>query len=72
MKLAFAAALVVVFVFANVVAGGVFLVLGPLVPRDNDMVTLGGFALVGLVAVGCALLFTVGALRQIPRFINRS
>ncbi len=70
MKAAAGAAVLAVFVLANVVAAGVCLVLGPYVPRDRDLLTIGGFFVVGFVAAGCALLFTIGALRQLPRLFR--
>jgi len=72
MRLAAGALVLAVFLLANVVAAGVFLVLGRFVPRHDDLLTVAGFFLVGLVAVGCALLFILGALRHLPRLTRRS
>jgi drug/metabolite transporter (DMT)-like permease len=64
-------AFVAVLLLANVVAAGVFLVLGPLVPRSADIVAVAGLALVGVIAVGCSILFFLGAMHHIPALISR-
>jgi hypothetical protein len=66
-----AGALVVgVFLSANVVAAGIFLVLGPLAPKDNDTVAVIGMYLIGAIAVACSIFFIVGAMHHIPRWLN--
>lgn len=48
---------------ANVVAAGVFAVLGPLaLELKDDAAGVIAVALIGLVSIGCALLFLKGAL----------
>lgn len=59
-----------IFLLTSVVAAGVFMVLGPLVPRDNDTVAIVGMVLVGALAVACSILFLLGALRHIPRWLS--
>lgn len=64
MKTALAgAAFLLVLIIANVVAAGVFFVLGPLAADlDDGVARVLGLALVGLGGVACALLFLRGAL----------
>lgn len=71
MKIVAGAVIIIALLLANVVAAGVFLVLGPLVPRGDDAVATVGMLAVGIVAVGCALLFLLGALRNVPRWLQR-
>lgn len=67
MKLLQGLVVVAVLVAANVVAAGVFLVLGPLVPRGDVTVAVAGMAVVGVIAVACALLFLKGAMVSAAR-----
>jgi hypothetical protein len=62
--------LILVFLLSNVVAAGVVLVLWPLAKAlPHDWLLPAAFA-VGLVAVVCACLFVLGALRHLPRFFR--
>ncbi len=57
------------FILANVVAGGVYLVLFPLV-RDHlrdEFAVLAGAMAVGAIAVACAVFFMLGFLRVVAR-----
>lgn len=65
------AAVLSLFILANVVAAGVFHVLGPLVPQGDDLVVVAGMLLVGAIAVACAVLFFLGALRHLPPSVTR-
>lgn len=57
------AAFVAILVLANVVAAGVFAVLGPLATElADETAQIATMALVGVLAVACALLFIKGAL----------
>lgn len=69
--LAGGAAVLSLFILANVVAAGVFVVLGPLVPSGDDAIVVAGMVTIGVIAVACALLFFLGAVRQIPPWMNR-
>ena len=70
MTLAKGVLVLALILLTNVVGAGVFLVLGPLVPEGNAAVTVLGMYAVGAVAIGCAILFLLGALQQLPRIIN--
>lgn len=66
-----AAVFLAVLLLANVVGGGVFLVLWPaLRPADETGEIVAGIA-VGIVSVACAYFFVVGAMQQIPRWLDR-
>jgi len=57
------AALVLILVLANVVAGGVFALLGPLALEIADEgMQVAATVLVGVIAVACALVFLRGAV----------
>lgn len=68
-KLAAGGLILAVFLLANVVAGGVLIVLWPLVRGWDELAPLGVF-LIGLLAVACALLFALGALHHLPRLFR--
>lgn len=65
-QIVFGAVLIAIFALANVVAAGVFLVLGPLVPAfvqdESDQIV--PLAIVGTIAVFCAVVFLNGCLRS--------
>lgn len=57
------AAFLLVLIIANVVAAGVFSVLGPIAAElDDGLARVLALALVGLLGVACALLFLRGVL----------
>ena len=65
-QLAFGALMVAIFSLANVVAAGVFLVLGPLVPAlvQDEADQIVPLAIIGTIAVFCAVVFLNGCLRS--------
>lgn len=71
MKLAAGAIVLAALLLSNVVAGGVFLVLWPLIRPADEIAELIAAALLGVVSVACAYFFIVGAMSQIPSWFNR-
>lgn len=54
-----------VLMLANVVGAGVFMVLGPIVKRLDEAAQVAATAIVGFIAVSCAIVFITGGVRMV-------
>lgn len=73
MKIAAGAIVLAALLLANVVAGGVYLVLWPIassISADGTYTVIAAF-LIGILAVGCAVAFMIGVMSHIPRWLAK-
>lgn len=71
MKILAGAAVLTALLLANVVAAGVFLVLWPIARPASEAGEVVATITFGIISVACAYFFVVGAMQQIPRWLNR-
>lgn len=69
-KLLAGALVLAVFLAAQALGAGVFLLLFPLVSALGEEVQIPVVAVIGCLSVACAVFFVIWAMRQIPRFLN--